>query len=187
MGIAIHRCLRRRHGLRHNRSPQRRGGPAPHGGGRHPPLAGGVVRILRRDVGPGNRGRGSARRRFCLVGPHRAPCDPGRTRSRRLRPGSGHRGFCRLVRIRRLASVVFGLIAVDALAPAVQGRPRLGDGTVDSPSYPMASPRPRWPLQSRRRPNSPAEWRRRSELEPLAIRTLQRSRHRSTIPEPSEE
>jgi NhaP-type Na+/H+ or K+/H+ antiporter len=91
---------------------------------------------------------------------------------------------------RGLASVVFGLIAVDALAPA-PSRVVLAAVTVTVAFSVLLHGVTASPLADR---YGAAVARTRSEegvegpeLEPLAIRTLQHSRHRSTIPEPSEE
>ena len=91
---------------------------------------------------------------------------------------------------RGLASVVFGLIAVDALAPQ-QSKVVLAVVTVTVASSVLLHGVTASPLAARygaaatrTRPQNGAE---NSEVEPIAIRTLQRSRRRSTVPEPSEE
>ena len=73
---------------------------------------------------------------------------------------------------------------VGIAALAVISRPRLGDGRILRPTpwrhrVPVCRYRA---AVARTRPLNGAE-----ELEPLALRTLHRSRHRSTILEPSEE
>jgi NhaP-type Na+/H+ or K+/H+ antiporter len=91
---------------------------------------------------------------------------------------------------RGLASVVFGLIAVDALAPE-PSKVVLAAVTVTVASSVLLHGITASPLAARygaaatrTRPQNGAED---SEPEPLAIRTLQRSRQRSTVPKSSEE
>jgi len=91
---------------------------------------------------------------------------------------------------RGLASVVFGLIAVDALAPE-PSKVVLAAVTVTVACSVLLHGVTASPLAdrygaavARTRPQNGIED---PEVEPLAIRTLQRSRYRSTIPEPSEE
>ena len=91
---------------------------------------------------------------------------------------------------RGLASVVFGLIAVDALPPE-QSKVVLAVVTVTVASSVLLHGITASPLAARygaaaarTRPQKHAGD---FELEPLAIRTLQRSRQRSTVSEPSEE
>ena len=91
---------------------------------------------------------------------------------------------------RGLASVVFGLIAVDALAPE-QSKVVLAAVTVTVAASVLLHGISASPLAARfgaaaataRAQTGTAD----SEPEPLAIRTLQRSGQRSTVPEPSEE
>ena len=91
---------------------------------------------------------------------------------------------------RGLASVVFGLIAVDALAPE-QSKVILAVVTVTVASSVLLHGVTASPLAARygaaadrARPQNGTED---PEPEPLAIRTLQRSRQRSTVPKSSEE
>ena len=90
-----------------------------HRGGGHAPLAAGLVRLRRRHAGPGPRGRRLARRRLRPPGTHRwcAWCPVALALA-----GSGLDratvAFVGWFGPRGLASVVFGLIAVDSLAPA---------------------------------------------------------------------